>query len=167
VIKSVVLSMGAVVTTMWVGTAVLGRCGSGNEASAIGSLRAINSGQASYASSCAGGGYATDLADLVKPPSGASQGFVSPDLRSNGIVKSGYVVTLTREASASANAAAPPGKTCNGSAGQPVGSYFATAYPVSNATGTRHFATDTRGTIFFSTTGPIPNPIPTNASVVQ
>jgi hypothetical protein len=136
VIKSVVLSMGAVVTTMWVGTAVLGRCGSGNE-------------------------------DLVKPPSGASQGFVSPDLRSNGIVKSGYVVTLTREASASANAAAPPGKTCNGSAGQPVGSYFATAYPVSNATGTRYFATDTRGTIFFSTTGPIPNPIPTNASVVQ
>ena len=31
---------------------------SGNEASAIGSLRAINSGQASYSSSCAAGGYA-------------------------------------------------------------------------------------------------------------
>src|ERR1700742_2410807 len=30
----------------------------GNEASAIGSLRAINSGQASYSSSCAQGGYA-------------------------------------------------------------------------------------------------------------
>ncbi len=37
---------------------------SGNEASAIGSLRAINSAQSTYASSCAGGGYATDLADL-------------------------------------------------------------------------------------------------------
>src|SRR5262245_53455429 len=30
---------------------------SGNEASAIGSLRAINSGEASYSSSCAAGGY--------------------------------------------------------------------------------------------------------------
>src|SRR5450432_3196539 len=34
----------------------------GNEASAIGSLRAINSAQATYASSCAGGGYAQTLA---------------------------------------------------------------------------------------------------------
>ena len=38
----------------------------GNEASAIGSLRAINSGQAAYSSSCAAGGYATTLADLVQ-----------------------------------------------------------------------------------------------------
>ena len=53
---------------------------SGNEASAIGSLRAINSGQASYSSSCAAGGYAIDLADLVKAPAGSSQGFISPDL---------------------------------------------------------------------------------------
>src|SRR3954470_20266671 len=63
---------------------------SGNEASAIGSLRAINSGQASYSSSCAGGGYAIDLADLVKPPAGSSQGFISPDLNVNGVTKSGY-----------------------------------------------------------------------------
>jgi prepilin-type N-terminal cleavage/methylation domain-containing protein len=33
---------------------------SGNEASAIGSVRAINSANATYASSCAGGGYAVD-----------------------------------------------------------------------------------------------------------
>ena len=32
---------------------------SGNEASAIGSLRAINGGQAAYSSSCAGGGSRT------------------------------------------------------------------------------------------------------------
>ena len=31
---------------------------SGNEASAIGSIRTINSSQATYASSCGGGGYA-------------------------------------------------------------------------------------------------------------
>src|SRR5262245_20553925 len=33
---------------------------SGNEASAIGSLRAINSGQAAFSSSCAAGAYASD-----------------------------------------------------------------------------------------------------------
>src|SRR5690349_5313967 len=61
---------------------------SGNEASAIGSLRAINSGQASFSSSCAGGGYAVKLEDLVLAPVGSSQGFVSPDLKSNGVTKS-------------------------------------------------------------------------------
>src|SRR6202163_4474367 len=73
---------------------------SGNEASAIGSLRAINSGQASYASSCASGGYSIDLADLVKPPAGSSQGFISPDLKSNGVTKSGYVVTIAKDGAA-------------------------------------------------------------------
>ena len=58
---------------------------SGNEASAIGSLRAINSGQASFSSSCAGGGYAVDLADLVKKPTGSSQGFISPDLNRGSV----------------------------------------------------------------------------------
>src|SRR6266404_4863122 len=42
----------------------------GNEASAVGSLRAINSGEAAYSSTCANGGYATTLADLFLPPSG-------------------------------------------------------------------------------------------------
>src|SRR5467141_5398332 len=64
---------------------------SGNEASAIGSLRAINSGQAAFSSSCATGAYAVTLADLVTPPTGSNQGFISPDLKSNGITKSGYV----------------------------------------------------------------------------
>ena len=35
---------------------------SGNEASAIGSLRAINSAQSTYSSSCGGNGYASSLA---------------------------------------------------------------------------------------------------------
>src|SRR5207244_5412869 len=43
---------------------------SGNEASAIGSLRAINSGQASFSSSCASGCYAGDFTGLVKPTVG-------------------------------------------------------------------------------------------------
>ena len=38
---------------------------SGNEASAIGSLRAINSAEAAYSSATGGGGYAITLAVLV------------------------------------------------------------------------------------------------------
>src|SRR5918912_1024709 len=40
---------------------------SGNEASAIGSVRAVNSAQATYAASCGGGGYATTLTQLRTP----------------------------------------------------------------------------------------------------
>src|SRR3989441_5393581 len=54
---------------------------SGNEASAIGSLRAINSGQAAFSSSCASGAYATNLLDMQLKPAGSTQGFVSPDLK--------------------------------------------------------------------------------------
>ena len=44
----------------------------GNEASAIASLRAIYSGQATYASSCAHGGYAQSLEDLAIAPAGGA-----------------------------------------------------------------------------------------------
>jgi type IV pilus assembly protein PilA len=130
---------------------------SGNEASAIGSLRAINSGEASYSSSCAAGGYATDLADLVKAPSGG-QGFISPDLKSNGVTKSGYVVTLAKAATTLDIGTASG--TCNASAAIPQSTYFAKADPASiNGTGTRYFATDTRGTIFQDTAATIADPI--------
>src|SRR5436309_15567736 len=52
---------------------------SGNEASAIGSRRAINSGEARYSSSWAAGGYAVALAGPAEPPAGRNQGLRSPD----------------------------------------------------------------------------------------
>src|ERR1043166_5929271 len=85
---------------------------SGNEASAIGSLRAINSGQASFSSSCAAGGYAVDLADLVKPPTAGGQGFISPDLSTNGVIKSGYAVTIEADATAGGGAVGATATTC-------------------------------------------------------
>jgi len=119
---------------------------SGNEASAIGSLRAINSGQAAYSSSCAQGGYSQQLEDLVLAPAGG-QGFISPDLSTTGVVKSGYNVTLTKGSTAVVVTLAA--NTCNTSAKDAVSSYYAKAEPVTlNGTGTRSFATDTRGTIF-------------------
>ena len=138
---------------------------SGNEASAIGSLRAINSGQASFSSSCAAGGYAVDLADLVKAPTGSSQGFISPDLKSNGVTKSGYNVGLQAD-----NAAQNIGGTtvCGNAVTQPVSSYWADAVPVTpGGTGTRYFATDTRGTIWQDATAAIvAKPIAQTATTV-
>ena len=137
---------------------------SGNEASAIGSLRAITSGEASYSTSCASGGYAIDLADLVKAPSGSTQGFISPDLNKNGVQKSGYTVALAKDKT---NGTADMSvTTCNASASTPATSFFANADPVTfGGTGTRYFATDSRGTLF-TDTATIANPI-TVTTVVQ
>jgi prepilin-type N-terminal cleavage/methylation domain-containing protein len=133
----------------------------GNEASGIGSLRAINSGQAAYSSSCANGGYATTLADLFKAPSGGT-GFISPDLASNGTVKSGYTITLaaaTVPAAATITAAA---NTCNASGAAAVSGFFSTAIPVTPGTsGSRYFGSDTRGTIFQNTAAVLAEPLAT------
>src|SRR5204862_2453747 len=119
----------------------------GNEASAIGSLRAINSGQASYSSSCASGGYAGTLEDLVKAPTSGGQGFISPDLNVTGVTKSGYTVTLAPLTGATAVGSIA--LTCNAPAAIPTSEYWAKADPVTlNGTGTRYFATETRATIF-------------------
>ena len=123
---------------------------SGNEASAIGSLRAITSGEAAYSSSCAQGGYAVTLTQLATPPTAGGQGFISPDLASNGVTKSGYVVSLA-DGAGTPVVVAPSANTCN-AAGDAKSVYFGKASPVTfGGTGTRHFGTDTRGTIFQNT----------------
>src|SRR5205085_5648829 len=84
--------------------------------------------------------------ELVKPPTGSNQGFISPDLNANGVAKSGYFVTLAQDAT-SGTVPMSSITPCNGST-PPVSSYFSKADPVTpGSTGTRHFATDTRGTI--------------------
>jgi type IV pilus assembly protein PilA len=137
----------------------------GNEASGIGSLRAINSGQAAFSSSCASGGYAADLAQLFTPPllPAGSSGFISPDLAINGTVKSGYTITLL--AGAGSNPVTTAASTCNGVA-DAVSVFFATADPVTlGSSGTRYFATDTRGTIFQDTTAVLAEPLATAGNV--
>ena len=125
---------------------------SGNEASAIGSMRAINSSESTYSSSCGGNGYAQSLGDLAKAPPSSSQGFISPDLASNGVTKSGYSVNLTKDTGAVDVTAA--GSTCNVAANAAVSAYFAEAHPVTiGSTGQRSFATDTRATIYFKNDG--------------
>src|SRR5476649_918821 len=125
---------------------------SGNEASAIGSLRAINSGESTYSSSCGGNGYAVTLDDLVKPAAGSTAGFISPDLSVNGVTKSGYIVNVAADTGAVVVTAAAA--TCNLAAAAAVSAYFAEDHPVTvGSTGQRSFGTDTRGTIYFLNTG--------------
>ena len=116
---------------------------SGNESSAIGSLRAINSAQSTFASSCAQGAYAGSLTALSTPPTaGGTLGFISPDLASNGVLKSGYLVSVGPGGATAATVTA-----CNGAT--PNLGYAAWADPATpNTTGTRFFGTNTTGTIW-------------------
>jgi prepilin-type N-terminal cleavage/methylation domain-containing protein len=140
---------------------------SGNEASAIGSLRAIDGAESTYAAGCANGGYAVALADLAKPPQTSKQAFLSPDLSTDPSRKSGYIVSLAAETGAAQVTAA--GSTCNAAANDAMTLYWAGARPITvGSTGTRAFATDTRGTIFQDRSGmAIANPIPPATQVAQ
>jgi type IV pilus assembly protein PilA len=123
---------------------------SGNESSAIGSLRAINSAEVAYSSAAAGGGYAQDLAVLVLGCNGG-QGFISPDLNVNGVLKSGYNVSIGDIAAGAVDVIAD----CNGTMSK--SGYWATALPATvGQTGTRGFGTGTAGTIFFTNDGTDP-----------
>ena len=137
---------------------------SGNEASAIGSMRAVHNSQVTYAQTCGGGGYATSLDDLATPPLNGGTPFITPDLNTNGVLKSGYTVRLMVGLNP-INVMAAAG-TCNGTASQ--SSYHATATPLNvGQTGTRAFSTNNSGTVFQNFTGA---PIPANlagASILQ
>ena len=119
----------------------------GNEASAIGSLRAINSSQQAFASACSNGMYADSLTVLGTVPTSGGAPFISPDLgASDTVIKSGYSVTLT------GGTAAPSTTPDNcqsktGGADQSSG-YYAWANAQSASTGSRMFFTNTTGTVF-------------------
>jgi len=119
---------------------------SGNESSAIGSLRAINSAQVSYSAAAGQSNYAQTLTILAAPCTAGGAGFISPDLNTSPVNKSGYTITMT-------GGAVTAGITdCTG---QPVvSSYTATAVPMTiGTTGTRGFNTNAGGTIFFDPAG--------------
>lgn len=137
-----------------------------NEVSVIGSLRAIIVAELAYSVGCGHGGYAITLEDLARPERAGGSGFVAPDLATNGSTVSGYRFTLAKGAGKGVSDVSTAAATCNGSAGNPASSFFASAEPVRFSTGDRYFAADERAVIFFSTK-PIPNPIVESATVVR
>lgn len=120
---------------------------SGNEASAIGSMRAVHSSNVNFQSTCGFGRFATTLEDLAIPPTVGSAPFISPDLSTTGIEKSGYEVTLAAGSDGDADGTQ---NACNGvDAGDLNSSFYAYANPVvEGGTGTRYFWVGAGGTVY-------------------
>ena len=140
---------------------------SGNEASAIGSVRAINSAQQTYASTCGGGGYAASLLALATPAPGAPP-FIDESLATANLApgKSGYLVNNVGQGAARL----PAGQTCNAVAPS-IDQYLVTAIPLGlGTTGQRSFAADARGTLYQDASGalmPAPLTVGGTISVLQ
>jgi len=121
-----------------------------NEASAVGSLRTINSAQFTYAMTFPTTGFATSLF-ILGPVSAGSTAVTSANANlldnvlgaaSNGgassaapNAKSGYNFYITASA---------------GSAGSPTSFYQSNANPISTRTGTRYFYSDASGVIHYN-----------------
>ena len=118
---------------------------SGNEASAIGSMRAINTAQQNYSQQC--NGYAPVLTELK-----AAGNYLSPDMTALATVaKSGYNITLAAGAGNMVLATQAPGCTASGT------NYYASGVPLTKgSTGTRAFGTDEQGTIWQDSAGTAP-----------
>jgi prepilin-type N-terminal cleavage/methylation domain-containing protein len=120
---------------------------SGNEASGIGSLSAINKAQFSFAATCGNNLYSPSLSNLGTGPGGVvgTNPFISMDLgAADSVEKAGYTVTMGNGGLA---AAAPA--TCNGlAAGAVATGYHATA-TASPGSGTKDFGTNTSSTIYW------------------
>ena len=123
---------------------------SGNEASAIGSLRAVVSAQVDF--NGLNRGYATDLARLAFLCPGQTVPFISPDLSANGTQKSGYTFTLANGAGG-----VPGPADCAGTGVATSTTFYGTGIPQSvGTTGNRAFATNVGSAIWQNTAGTAP-----------
>jgi hypothetical protein len=117
-------------------------------------VRAVNTAEATYASSCGGGGFAQTIADLaLAPPGGAP--FISPDLVTGQ--KSGYVIAVG--AGVGGNVVLASAMTCNSASADSNTSFYVHAEPITvGSTGQRSFASSNTGAIFqLASGGVIPN----------
>jgi prepilin-type N-terminal cleavage/methylation domain-containing protein len=121
-----------------------------NESSAIGSMRSINSGQATYSASAASGGFAVLLPTLALPCPGGIAPFLSQDLTTAAVVfKSGYNVSLQ------GNGGGAGPQDCNNTPTQVT--YYASAVPaLPGVSGHRGFATNQSATVWQDTSAVAP-----------
>ena len=118
--------------------------GSAMSASAISTLRVVDSAEVTYAITCGSGFYAPSLTTLGKPPAGSTEGFVKGDLAlADTVIKSGYKFQLF----ATPFAGAPD--TCNAiGVGQTGLAYKVGGDPLDVANNTRFFASNAGSTIW-------------------
>jgi len=116
---------------------------SAGAASAIGSMRAINSAQLTFALTCGNGFYAPDLPTLGTPPVGTREPFITSGLSTAATInKAGYNIQMT----ASPFGGAPP--SCNGLAPGATGQGFVAGADPDNANNLRFFATNANNVIW-------------------
>ena len=120
---------------------------SAGAASAVGSMRAINSAELTYALTCGAGFYAPSLTTLGTPPPGSLEPFIAGGLGSSDTVtKSSYIIQLT----ATPYGGAP--LACNGLAGGLAGQGFIAAADPSEPNNFRFFGTNANNVIYEHTT---------------
>ena len=135
----------------------------GNETSAIASLKVTTSSQVAYSAACGNGAYASGFIVLGTPTVPGSEGFISADLGTSATPqKSGYNFTLVAGAGSSAGP-----NDCNGAA--TITAYYGSAVPqTSGTTGTRSFAVNAGNTVWQLTGGVAPaEPFAAPATPIQ
>ena len=118
--------------------------GAAQSASALGTMRVVNSAQLSFAITCGFGFYAPDLPTLGRKPPAAPEAFLGPDLSAGPtLVKSGYTFSM-----GAVGIAGAPG-SCNGlAAGAGAAGYALVADPLDITPPARYFGTNADGSIF-------------------
>ena len=118
--------------------------GAAQSASALGTVRVVNSAQLSFAITCGFGFYSPDLQTLGRKPPLAAEAFLAPELSGGPtFIKSGYSFSL--------GGTAVPGSpaSCNGlAAGASAAGYAFVADPLDLTPPARHFGTNADGAIF-------------------
>jgi len=116
---------------------------SAGAASAIGSMRTINSAQLTFALTCGNGLYAPDLPTLGTAPPGSHEPFITSGLSTAAVInKAGYTIQMT----AAPYAGAPA--SCNGLGGGSAGQGFVAAADPNTGGNFRFFATNANNIIY-------------------
>jgi type IV pilus assembly protein PilA len=118
--------------------------GAAQSASALGTVRVVNSSQLSFAVTCGSGFYSPDFLTLGIAPANSPQAFLPPELSSGtSFLKQGYTFSMT----GTPLAGAPP--TCNGKpAGSVAPGYALIADPLDPVGNPHFYGSNADGTIY-------------------
>lgn len=118
--------------------------GAAQSASALGTVRVVNSSQLSFAVTCGSGFYAPDFPTLGVPPPNTLTAFLPPELTSGAsFLKQGYTFSMA----GTALTGAPP--TCNGRlAGTSAPGYYVLADPLDGVGNPHFYGSNADGTIY-------------------
>jgi type II secretory pathway pseudopilin PulG len=112
-------------------------------ASAIGSLRTINSSQLTYALTCGNGFYSPNLTTLGVSPAGTNTAFIAPSLsQADAVTRSGYIIRMEGTPFPGSPA------TCNGVAVGDAAQSFKAAADAAEPGNQRFFGTNSNGVLW-------------------